>query len=236
MVYSITVTASTAPLLTPVIATQTIMYPNVISLSESLAPDSYGNIPNNAIVTATTLPNFVTFLQTGNSVTISIVPLSTTPGGTYPVSLTTTSESGATVSTSFNVKVNTAPTFTTAPAQQNLVVGFPTTYTLPASVDAEGDVITMIVDISLISSFATYSDGIITFIPISESAGTYSVPITLSDNYPSSTSYLLFISVIKATTPKTTGPYTVNTGPPRFIKMLPVIEIFVGESFVETLP
>ena len=96
----------------------------------------------------------------------------------------------------------------------------------------------MIVDLSWIDSFATYSGGIITFTPISGSAGTYSVPITLSDNYPSSTSYLLFISVIKATTPKTTGPYTVNTGPPHFLgsEVLPPVQLEVGQGLRIILP
>ena len=54
----------------------------------------------------------------------------------------------------------------------------------------------MVVGISSISSFTTYSGGIITFTPISGSAGIYSVPITLSDNYPSPTGYELTVYVI----------------------------------------
>ena len=59
----------------------------------------------------------------------------------------------------------------------------------------------MVVGISSISSFTTYSGGIITFTPISGSAGIYSVPITLSDNYPSSTSYVLSVIVIQDIAP-----------------------------------
>ena len=92
--------------------------------------------------------------MTGTSLEITVTPL-VDSAGTYPVSFILTDSLTCAATYSFNVIVNTAPTFTTAPAQQNLVEGFPATYTLPTSVDAEGDTITMLVDLSSISSFAT---------------------------------------------------------------------------------
>ena len=116
--------------------------------------------------------------------------------GTYPVSFVLTDSLMSTATYSFNVFTNNAPTFTTLLVEQSLVEGFPTTYTLPPLFDKEGDAITVIVDLSWIDSFTTYSGGIITFTPISGSEGIYSVPIILSDNYPSPTSYELYVYVI----------------------------------------
>ena len=134
-------------------------------------------------------------MTAGTIVVITVTPLFNSVG-TYPVSFVLTDSLMSTATYSFNVFANTAPTFTTALAYLSLVEGFPSTYTLPPFVDKEGDAITVIVDLSWIDSFATYSGGIITFTPISGSAGTFSVPITLSDNYPSPTSYELTVYVI----------------------------------------
>ena len=139
-------------------------------------------------------------MTTETSVVITITPLVDSVG-TYPVSFVLTDSLMSTATYSFNVFANTAPTFTSAPADLSLVEGFPTNYTLPPVFDKEGDVITMVVDLSWIDSFATYSGGIITFTPISGSFGTFSVPITLSDNYPSPTSYELTVYVIPDITP-----------------------------------
>ena len=131
----------------------------------------------------------------------SVVAITVTPlvdsVGTYPVSFVLTDSLMSTATYSFNVFANTAPTFTTPfVADLSLVEGFPATYTLPPFVDKEGDAITVTVDLSWIDSFATYSGGIITFTPIYGSAGIFSVPITLSDNYPSPTLYELNVYVI----------------------------------------
>ena len=107
----------------------------------------------------------------------------------------------------FNVIVNTAPIFVSAPVLQTLVAGFTTSYALPASVDNEGDAITIAVDTSLVATFATYSSGVFTFSPPVGLAGPYSIPITLSDNYPSSTPYVLSISVIPDIPPTTSGAF-----------------------------
>jgi len=128
-------------------------------------------------------------------VAITVSPLFNSVG-TYPVSFVLTDSLMSTATYSFNVFTNTAPTFTTPLAYLSLVEGFPATYTLPPLFDKEGDAITVIVDLSWIDSFATYSGGIITFTPIYGSAGIFSVPITLSDNYPSPTLYELNVYVI----------------------------------------
>ena len=62
------------------------MFPNTLTITETLVDDQ----ANPSSVSPTTLlPPFVSYVQIGNSVAITFTPLASTPGGTYPVSFTT---------------------------------------------------------------------------------------------------------------------------------------------------
>lgn len=63
------------------------MSPTPVTITQTLVDDQ-GNTPY--LSPTTTLPTFVTYLLTGNSVAITIAPVASTLGGTYLVSFTTT--------------------------------------------------------------------------------------------------------------------------------------------------
>lgn len=62
------------------------------------------------------------------------------------------------------------------------MVGNYTTYRLPQSQDNDGDAVTITINLGVASVFTTYSNNILTYEPLPDDIGIYTITVNLTDS------------------------------------------------------